>query len=237
MKRSINDKLAETTFMDTMGQGCCIYEALGIKGSVRDLVEAQAEYNMVLASIGEIDFENIETVEETLDRVTGAYLTAKGKTEEYFQEWIAQMQTLRDMLPADSELRPKWDAIIAATEMGMILNIAALEKGAEDFAGVIQVQLIQRMVEQFETANEEWGNAFVHPAAFGLSAYNWISLFNQETLQPILSSLESSMEEMGIEGSEFASQALNLILQGLFEYDPNSYYLIKFKEILSSDTI
>jgi hypothetical protein len=45
------------------------------------------------------------------------------------------------------------------------------------------------------------------------------------------------MEEMGIEGSEFASQALNLILQGLFEYDPNSSYLIKFKENLSSDTI
>src|SRR5690606_30520047 len=150
-------KLAETgTLMDTeWSRVAAIYEALGIEGSVRDLVEAQAEFNMVLASIGEIDFENIETVEETFNRVSEAFLTAKSKTEEYFQAWIADMQTLMDMLPSDSDLRPKWEATIAATEAGMALNIAALEKGAEDFAGVIQVQLIQRMVEQFETLNEE----------------------------------------------------------------------------------
>jgi hypothetical protein len=231
-------KLAETgTLMDTeWSRLAAIYDALGIEGSVRGLVEAQAEFNLVLASIGEIDFENIETVEETLDKVSEAFLTAKSKTEEYFQEAIANMRGLMDALPADSDLRPKWEAIIAATEVGMALNIAALEQGAEDFAGVIQVQLIQRMVEQFETANEQWGDAFLDPEAFGSFAYDWIGLFHQEAFQPILSSLESSMEEMGIEGSEFASQALNLILQGLFEYDPNSYYLIKFKESLSSDT-
>jgi len=231
-------KLAETGTLTEAewSRVATIYDTLGIKGSVRDLVDAQAEFNMVLASIGEIDFENLETVEETLNGVSEAFLTAKGKTEEYFQEWIAQMQTLMDMLPADSDLRPKWEAIIAATEVGMALNIAALEKGAEDFAGVIQVQLIQRMVEQFETANEQWGDAFLDPEAFGSFAYDWIGLFYQEAFQPILSSLQSSMEEMGIEGSEFASQALDLILQGLFEYDPDSYYLIKLKENLSSDT-
>jgi hypothetical protein len=231
-------KYIETgTLMDTeWSRVAAIYEALGIEGSVRDLVEAQAEYNMILASIGEIDFENIETVEETLDRVSEAFLTAKSKTEEYFQESIAQMRELMETLPADSDLRPVWEGTIAATEAGMALTIAALEKGAEDFAGVIQVQLIQRMVEQFETANEQWGDAFLDPEAFGSFAYDWIGLFHQEAFQPILSSLKSSMEEMGIEGSEFASQALNLILQGLFEYDPNSSYLIKFKENLSSDT-
>jgi hypothetical protein len=118
----------------------------------------------------------------------------------------------------------------------MALNIAALEQGAEDFAGVIQVQLIQRMIEQIETLNEQWGDAILDPEAFGSLAYEWIGHFDMKTFQPILSALKSSMEEMGIEGSEFASQALNLILQGLFEYDPNSYYLIKFKESLSSDT-
>jgi hypothetical protein len=232
-------KLAETgTLMDTEWSRLgAIYDALGIEGSVRGLADAQAEYNLVLASIGEIDFENIETVEETLNRVSEAFLTAKGKTEEYFQEAIANMRGLMDALPADSDLRPKWEAIIAATEAGMALNIAALEKGAEDFAGVIQVQLIQRMVEQFETANEQWGDAFLDPEAFGSFAYDWIGLFHQEAFQPILSSLESSMEEMGIEGSEFAEQALNLILQGLFEYDPRSSYLIKFRENLSSDTV
>src|SRR5690606_4757476 len=51
-----------------------------------------------------------------------------------------------------------------------------------------------------------------------------------------LSSLKSSMEEMGIEGSEFASQALDLILQGLFECDRYSMYHFKLKENLSSDT-
>ena len=231
-------KYAETgTLMDTeWSRLAAIYDALGIEGSVRDLVEAQAEFNMVLASIGEIDFENIETVEETLNRVSEAFLTAKSKTEEYFQEAIANMRGLMDALPADSDLRPKWEAIIAATEAGMALNIAALEKGAEDFAGVIQVQLIQRMIEQFETVNEQWGDAFIHPEAFGSLAYEWIGLFDMKTFQPILSALKSSMEEMGIEGSEFASQALDLILQGLFEYDPNSYYLINFKENLSSDT-
>jgi len=231
-------KLAESgTLMDTEWSRLgAIYDALGIEGSVRGLVDAQAEYNMVLASIGEIDFENIETVEETLNGVSEAFLTAKGKTEEYFQEAIANMRGLMDALPADSDLRPKWEAIIAATEAGMILNIGALEKGAEDFAGVIQVQLIQRMVEQFETVNEQWGDAFLDPEAFGSLAYDWIGLFHQEAFQPILSSLKSSMEDMGIEGSEFADQALNLILQGLFEYDPNSPYLIRFRENLSSDT-
>lgn len=232
-------KLAETgTLMDTEWSRLgAIYEALGIEGSVRDLVEAQAEFNMVLASIGEIDFENIETVEETLNKVSEAFLTAKSKTEEYFQEAIANMRGLMDALPADSDLRPKWEAIIAATEVGMALNIAALEQGAEDFAGVIQVQLIQRMIEQIERVNEQWGDAILDPEAFGSLAYEWIGLFDMKTFQPILSALKSSMEEMGIEGSEFANQALNLILQGLFEYDPNSYYLIKFKENLSSDTI
>src|SRR5690606_11655540 len=146
------------------------------------------------------DFENIETVEETLNRVSEAFLTAKSKTEEYFQAWIADAQKLMDTLPADSDLRPKWEAIIAATEMGMALNIAALERGAEDFAGVIQVQLIQRMIEQIETANEQWGDAFLDPEAFGSLAYDWCGLFNQTTLQPILSSLKSSMEDTGIKG-------------------------------------
>ena len=214
-----------------------IQDALGIKGSLRDMIEAQAEYNMVLASIGEIDFENIETVEETFNRVSEAFLTAKAKIEEYFQESIAQMRILMEGLPADSDLRPIWEGTIAATEAGMALTIAALEQGAEDFAGVIQVQLIQRAVGQIEKLHEEMGNVERWEEKFGLFAYNWINRFNKDAFQPILSSLESSMEEMGIEGSEFASQALNLILQGLFEYDPNSSYLIKFKENLSSDTI
>jgi hypothetical protein len=225
-------KLAETGTLTEAewSKVATIYDTLGIEGSVRELVEAQAEYNMVLASIGEIDFENIETVEETFNRVSEAFLTAKAKTEEYFQEAIANMRRLMEALPADSELRPQWEAIIAATEAGMALNIGALEKGAEDFAGVVQVQLIQRMVEQLGDAGSSSG-------AFRFFAYNWINLFKKEAFQPILSSLESSMEEMGIEGSEFASQALDLILQGLFEYNPyNPIYPFILKENLSLDT-
>mgnify|MGYP001769223447 CR=1 FL=1 len=115
--------------------------------------------------------------------------------------YIRNMQGLMDALPIDSDLRPKWEAIIAATEAGMALNIGALEEGAEDFAGVIQVQLIQRMVEQIETANEQWGDAFSGSEAFGSLAHDWILHFDYEVFQPILSSLESSMEEMGIEKS------------------------------------
>jgi hypothetical protein len=230
-------KYVETgTLMDTeWSRVATIYNILGIEGSVRDLVEAQAEYNMVLASIGEIDFENLETVEETLNGVSEAFLTAKSKTEEYFQAQIVGAQELMDMLPADSDLRPKWEAIIAATEVGMALNIAALEKGAEDFAGVIQVQLIQRVVEQFATLNEQWGDV-LDPEIFGQVAYDWSGYIKYEMFEPILSLLKSSMEEIGIEGSEFASQALDLILQGLFEYDPNSPYYHVLKENLSSDT-
>ena len=60
--------------------------------------------------------------------------------------------------------------------------------------------------------------------------------FRENTVQPIEEEILKGMEELGIEGSVFASEAVDTILSNMFTYDHYYGYYYDFKRELDEDT-
>jgi predicted nucleic acid-binding Zn-ribbon protein len=187
-----------------------------------------------------VDWESPEKTKEALDKVKGLISETRDKLIESSDSLIDGFETLRKNITDEAKLI-EIDKFIKIQEKAAENDLKKLEDETKKLFDGLQVDIISKMASVVKEAEAEWEEMnFIQRLFSGHNHDSYVAQalidFRENTVQPIEEEILKGMEELGIEGSVFASEAVDTILSNMFTYDHYYGYYYDFKRELDEDT-
>jgi len=187
-----------------------------------------------------VDWESPGKTKEALDEVNRLISETRSKLVESSDSLIDGFETLRKNI-TDKEKLVKIDKFIKIQEGAVEKDLRQLENETKKLFDGLQVDIISKMASVVKEAEAEWEEMnFIQRLFSGHTHDSYVAQalinFRENTVQPIEEEILKGMEELGIEGSVFASEAVDTILSNMFTYDYYYGYYVDFKRELDEDT-
>lgn len=187
----------------------------------------QIDYSGLLdLNTGEINPDELERILKQLSDATQEAQTditlAVDGIRDSFENDLRLAETLGDTVKAE-EIRAQLDAL----PQGLELLKSDISSRAKEITDTMQIDFIGGIDKVVEEAQANWENMNWWEKLFsgfgvnGGSAYvaSYVEQFKTNTIDPLSSEVESMMSQLGIDGAGWSSDAMNTIMDGMWEYD------------------
>jgi hypothetical protein len=187
-----------------------------------------------------VDWESPEKTKEALDEVNSLISETRDKLIESSDSLIDGFETLRKNITDEAKLI-EIDKFIKIQEKAAENDLKKLEDETKKLFDGLQIDIISKMATVVKEADAKWEEMnFIQRLFSGHSHDSYVAQalidFRENTVQPIEEEILKGMEELGIDGSVFASEAVNTILSNMFTYDHYYGHYDDFKRELDEDT-
>ena len=187
-----------------------------------------------------VDWESPEKTKEALDEVNSLISETRDKLIESSDSLIDGFETLRKNITDEAKLI-EIDKFIRIQEGAVEKDLTQLKNETKKLFDGLQVDIISKMATTIKEAEAKWEEMnFIQRLFSGHTHDSYVAQalinFRKDTVQPIEEEILIGMEELGIEGSVFASEAVDTILSNMFTYSYYYGYYDDFKRELDEDT-
>jgi len=211
-----------------------------------NIIQLGADTNNVFTNIkdnlSDIDWKSDNAMNEAFIAISESVKTSKSKVDEYYSGLIENLKTLR-ATTTDPEYQVQLDDMIRIADGASDAQKTQIDANLVELFDYMQQDIILKSAAVVQNATDEWNKmSWLEKWFSGGSeaAYVAKALMNYQTniVDPISEKMDISMDELGIEGSTFAHDAMQDILTYMFDYNINGagLYVSSFSETLDADT-
>src|SRR5690606_4689153 len=154
---------------------------------------------------------------------------------------ITELQAVADMVE-DEDLRATILNAITIADSDRDSKIAEIRTPMGAIFDAMQADMIAKSAVVAQNALTEWNNLKWWEKLFAGSPESYVDKalqdYQKNIVEPTMERIRESMEELGIEGELFASEAMIAIMNSLFDYNVSEFGIVttSFKNTLTEET-
>ena len=218
---------------------------------MNDLVNQGRETKDVFAevkeSIGNINWKtDIENgmigTKQAFGDIGESALNAKADIETYYKGVIDNLESMKQFT-TDPARKIQLDEMIQVAEGAKQKDLDQISANLAQMFDFMQQDMIAKGAKVASDAAEQWDKfdpfeKWKHGGSLEGYVAEALVTYQNKVMKPILSDMDTQMQQAGIDGSTYASDAMTTILTSMFDYGFNGAggYVAGFKRELSEDT-
>ena len=209
-------------------------EVLRISSEMKSLVgvadETDSAFKKLNDSIGGIAWDSKE-VPKFFEDIASSTKEARQSINDASDSMIEGFKVARDTLLANGDLKfaNTFSEMITIAESDRAAQLANVDQQLTLLYDAIQSDMIEKTKGVQEKAKQEWSDMTWLEQAFSGAANeaSYVSTamqtYQDNIVTPISKDIEKSMNELGVNGSAWATDAMNSITDSLFKFDGTRY--------------
>lgn len=191
-----------------------------MKALVGSTTESIDVFGDLKESLGNINWGDEDAKNDFFSQVTATSAEAKTSITEASDAIISNLETMKNWT-TDEDLKAKIDNWITIAEEDKKKQIETVDAQLTSLYDAIQADMILKAQNVKDKAVQEWNDKswFERIWTGGQAEYVKTALKNYQTniVDPIESDIETSMENLDIDGSAWANQTMSNIIASMFE--------------------
>ena len=203
--------------------------------------QAKENFENLNLAIGSIDWGDPKTVTAFFQQVNADTVTARESVNLFTDNLIAELQAVADAVE-DEDLRATILNSITIADSDRDKKIAEINASMGTIFDAMQADMIAKSAVVAQNALTEWENLKWWEKLFAGSPASYVDKalqdYQNNIVNPTMERIQESMEELGIEGELFASDAMKAIMNSLFDYNVSEFGIVttSFKNTLTDET-
>lgn len=202
---------------------------VAIEEKINSLIGASKEYSDVFANLkeqmGSINWENDEAKNNFFASITQSSDEARGSIEATYAAISENLESMKNWTTDDS-LKSKIDTWIKISEEDKQAQLSSVNQQLTSLYDSIQEDMLTKTVQVKDRAVEEWNNMdwltqFFNGGSESEYVFRCLKNYRDNIVSPISADIESSYQQIGVDGSAWASNAMNNIITSFFKYGIN----------------
>lgn len=194
-----------------------------LEGIIGTVGETDDVFSDLANTIGSIDWESPDAVTKFFEDISSTTGNARQSINDASDSIIQSLDTMKQWVPEGS-LKDSLDEWIMIAESDRSAQLANVDQQLTFLYDAIQADIIEKIQGVQDDADEAWGDMTQRQKAFNggtEAAYVQNAIRNYETniVDPISRDIEKSMGDLGADGSVWAGEALDEIIDGLFDVE------------------
>lgn len=198
--------------------------------------EADDVFGDLKTTIGSIDWGDNSSVSKFFEDITETTTNARTSVNESSDAIIESLNTMKNWVPEGS-LKDSLEKWITIAESDRTAQLASIDSQLTLLYDAIQMDMVEKTESVQTAAQEAWQDtSWLEKALVWDNEAEFVSSYLQNyqnnIVQPIADDIQTSMDNLGVDGSAWASDAMSEILDAAFNYD-TAYHTWSFGEDLS----
>lgn len=201
-------------------------EWLRIKGQMESIIGVASDTNDAFSdlknTLGGINWESEDAVSQFFKDITETTGNAKQSINDASDSIIQSLNTMKEWVPEGS-LKDELDKWITIAESDRTAQLANVDQQLKLLYDAIQTDMVEKTQGVQDAAQKAWSDmTWLQKAFSGANEASYVSQVLQEyrrnTVEPISKDIQESMNELSINGSTWASDAMKSITDALFKF-------------------
>jgi hypothetical protein len=202
---------------------------------------AKENFENLNLAIGSIEWGDPETVTAFFKQVNEDTASAIEGVNLFTDNLIAELQAVADMVE-DEDIRKAILDSISIADADRDNKIAEINASMGTIFDAMQADMIAKSAVVAQNALTEWNNLKWWEKLFAGSPAGYVDKalqdYQNNIVNPTMERIQESMEQLGIDGELFASDAMKAIMNSLFDYNVSEFGIVttSFKGTLTEET-
>lgn len=228
-----------TITMDEYFEGITpIAEKMGIFSDTA--VDVSGAFDDILSSIESIDWENqdIEEFFSGIDKATGDAVTS---IDEFCDSTIASFEDYKNKTD-NAEFQAILDKAISVTNEFRGQKKSEVNRQLTKLFDAIQTDIVKKTQGVKDEAVQEWNDMSWLTKFFGTHGseasyvHGAVERYKTNIAGPISDGIQNSYSQLGIDGSVWAGNAMDQIINGLFSYEGTTYWSTYYEYVSTMES-
>ena len=207
---------------------------LEIEDKMNSLIGVTDEYAGVFddlkESIGNIDWENEEAKTNFFSQVTASSSEARDSINLTAESIIDQLDTMKKWT-TDDNLKAKIDDWITIADSDRKRQLGEVDKQLTELYDAVQEDVVRKTIEVGEKAGEAWDTTLdqwtkIQDRRASTHAHKQIKNYRDNIANPISDAIADSYKKLGVDGSVWASDAMDMIIDSAFDEAGHGEYAV-----------